>query len=209
MAKYVNETILRQTPLQMELREVTHKLPEGHMQISPDQGTLLSLLVQISGTKKALEIGTFTGYSGLCIAAAMPPDGKLICCDVSEKYTSIAREYWQKAGLASKITLHLAPALETTAKLLKDGAAESFDLVFIDADKDPYPQYYEAALKLLKPGGLVIMDNVVAGGEQAARPGYDLTTHPMHALNTKIINDNRVDAMIVTSGAGFMVARKR
>ncbi len=209
VARYVNEEMLREPDVQKRLRAETAGIPHGGMQISSDQGALLSLLVKLIGAKKAIEIGTFTGYSALCVALALPADGKLIACDISEEWTAIGRRYWREAGVAGKIDLRLAPALKTVETLLLQGGAGTFDFAFIDADKEAYDAYYEGVLKLLRPGGLIAMDNVLGSGPNSESADYDPATSKMHALNLKIRDDARVDAMIATVGAGFMLVRKR
>lgn len=206
VARYVNVDMLRETDLQKRLREETASLPNGRMQISPDQGAFLSMLVKLMNVKRALEIGTFTGYSGLAIASALPADGKLVCLDISDEYTQVARRYWAEAGVAGKIDLRIAPALDSLAKLLTEG--RPFDLVFIDADKDNYPAYYEQSLKLLRPNGLILLDNMLDGkSDDPAK--FDPVTGPRHALNMQLRNDDRVEVMVAMIGGGLVMARKR
>lgn len=207
LARYVNETITQETELQRQLRAETALLPNGGMQISADQGAFLAFLVKVIGARRALEIGTFTGYSALCIASALPAGGELVACDISEEWTRIARRYWQEAGVAGRITLRLAPALETLAALLEEGAG-SFDFAFIDADKASYDAYYEAALALLRPGGVIALDNMLpeAVWDEASRGPMARAVHP---VNLKIRDDGRVDTSLATIGAGLMLARKR
>jgi predicted O-methyltransferase YrrM len=192
-----------------ELRERTSKLPMAMMQISPEQGALMGMLVKLIGARRAIEVGTFTGYSALCVAAALPPDGKLIACDVSAEWTSIGREYWAKAGVDKKIELKLAPAVETLDALLSAGEAGRFDFAFIDADKSNYDAYYERILKLLRHGGLVGIDNVLWGGRVANRSANDADTEAIRALNTKLAGDSRVDVALLPIGDGLTLARKR
>lgn len=206
-ARYVNQTIFRDSDLKQRLREETATLLRGHMQVTPDQGAFLAFLAQAIGAKRTLEIGTFTGYSALCVAEVLPPEGKLVACDVSEEWTAIARRYWKEAGLADRIELRIGPGLDTLGKLIEAG--ESFDFAFIDADKDAYDGYYEACLKLLRPGGVIVMDNVFGNPPAGVDPAdYDPATSRMHALNLKIKNDPRVALMIATIGAGMMLVRK-
>ncbi|MGE3298744.1 MAG: class I SAM-dependent methyltransferase, partial [Porticoccaceae bacterium] len=155
---YLLEVSLRESDLLQELRERTRQMPEARMQIAPEQGQFMTLLARLLGVRQALEIGVFTGYSALCVAAALPADGRLIACDISAEYTRIAQEYWARAGVADRIDLRLAPASVTLAALLAEGAADSFDLAFIDADKTGYAGYYEQCLALLRPGGLIVVD---------------------------------------------------
>ena len=206
---YLNETLAKETPLQRRLREETRKLPMGVMQIGPDQGAFLALLVRLLGARRALEIGTFTGYSALAVAAALPADGKLIACDVSREWTDIARRYWREAGLAERIELQLGPALATLDDLLQQGQAGDFDFAFIDADKTGYDAYYERVLRLLRQGGLVAIDNVLWSGAVADPARNDADTAALKALNLKIRDDVRVDAVLVSIGDGVMLARKR
>ncbi len=208
VARYVNETIVRETPIQQRLRAQTARMANGGMQISPDQGAFLSLLVKLNGTHRAIEIGTFTGYSALCIASALPADGRLICCDVSAEWTAIGRRHWQEANLDRRIDLRIGPATGTLDQLLKEGQAGSFDFAFIDADKEAYDAYYESALTLLRPGGLVVLDNVLRAGK-VADANQDPATKVIHHLNLKIRDDQRVDAALATIGDGLMLARKR
>jgi caffeoyl-CoA O-methyltransferase len=207
LARYVNETLVQESDLQQRLRAETARLPAAGMQIAVDQGAFLAFLVRLIGARRALEVGTFTGYSALCIAAALPPEGELIACDISEEWTRIARRYWREAGVAARITLRLAPAQETLAALVEE-AAGTFDFAFIDADKESYAAYYEACLALLRPGGLIALDNMLPDGvwDEAARGPMARAVHP---VNLAIRDDARVDASPATIGAGMMLARKR
>ena len=207
--RYVGDKITAQTPLQRRLRAETAKLPNGLMQISADQGALLTLLARAIGARRAIEIGTFTGYSALAIAAALPADGKLVCCDMSKEWTDVARRYWAEAGLAQKIELRLAPALDTVRELLRKPGAGAFDFAFIDADKTNYDAYYEACLKLVRTGGMITLDNMLWGGQVSDPTAHDADTDALRALNLKIRDDARVDACLLTVGDGVMVARKR
>jgi predicted O-methyltransferase YrrM len=207
--QYVNGFITRETPVQSRLRAETAALPEARMQIGPDQGAFLALLIHLIGARRALEIGTFTGYSALAVASALPPDGRLITCDVSEKWTAIARRTWQEAGVAGRIDLRLGPATETLAGLLRDGGGGTFDFAFIDADKESYDAYYEACLGLLRPGGLIAIDNVLWSGAVADPSAVDAETEAIRALNRKVRDDGRVEACLLTVGDGVMLARKR
>jgi len=206
--EYLLQFGARESELLKELRSETAKLPAAGMQIGPDQGAFMAMLVELTGAKLALEVGTFTGYSSLCIAGALPADGKLICCDVSEEYTTIARNYWRRAGLESKIELRLGPALATLDALIETGAP-AFDFAFIDADKTNYANYYERALQLLRPGGLIAIDNVLWGGAVADPADNDADTKAIRALNEKVRNDERVSLSLVPIGDGVTLARKR
>ena len=191
------------------LRVETATLPQAGMQIGPDQAAFLALLVRSIGAQRCLEIGTFTGYSALAIAAALPDTGKLVCCDISEEWTAIARRYWQDAGVAARIEMRLAPALVTLRDLLARDGEGSYDFAFIDADKSGYDSYYEASLKLLRPGGLIALDNMLWSGRVADAQQHDTDTDAIRALNAKIHADTRVEAALLTVGDGVMVVRKR
>ena len=206
---YLLKVSLREQPLLAELRAETAKLPMAGMQISPEQGQFMALLAETIGARRAIEVGTFTGYSALCVALALPPGGKLIACDISEEFTAVARRYWAKAGIADRIELRLAPALDTLRSLLAGGAAGSFDFAFIDADKTQYDAYYEAILKLLRPGGLVTIDNVLWSGAVADGRKRDRDTVALRALNEKLKTDKRISLSMLPIGDGLTLARKR
>jgi len=207
--RYLGEVIARETPLQRRLRAETAALPNGGMQIGADQGAFFAMLVSLIGARRALEIGTFTGYSALAVASALPEDGILVACDVSDEWTRVARRYWTEAGVSSRIDLRLGPASETLASLLREGASTSFDFAFIDADKPAYDAYYEACLKLVRPGGLIAIDNVLWSGAVAEAEAHDADTDALRALNLKIRDDARVESCLLTVGDGVMLARKR
>ncbi len=206
---YFLSVSLREHPALKALREETATHPMGQMQISPEQGQLMALLVKFGGVRRAIEIGVFTGYSALAVALALPPDGQLIACDVSEEYTAIARRYWAKAGVADRIDLRLAPALETLEALLSAGEAGSFDLVFIDADKSNYDAYYERSLQLVRTGGLIAIDNVLWYGRVADPTVTDNRTEKIRSLNAKLHQDDRIDLSLIPIGDGLSLARKR
>lgn len=206
--QYVSGLITRETPLHARLRAETAALPQAGMQIGADQGAFLALLARLIGARYALEIGTFTGMSALAVAAALPADGRLISCDVSEEWTGIARRYWREAGLDGRIELRLGPARDTLRDLLHERGAGSFDFAFIDADKPAYDAYYEACLGLVRPGGLIVLDNMLWHGAVADPGDREATTEIMRALNLKIRDDPRVESCLVTLGDGVMVARK-
>jgi predicted O-methyltransferase YrrM len=206
---YLLDVSLRESDLLQELRERTRQMPEARMQIAPEQGKFMTLLARLLGVRKALEIGVFTGYSALCVAAALPADGRLIACDISAEYTRIAQEYWARAGVADRIDLRLAPASETLAALLAEGAAGSFDLAFIDADKTGYAGYYEQCLALLRPGGLIVVDNVLWNGRVLDTASADEDTRAIQAFNRRIHKDVRVDLSLVPIGDGLSLLRKR
>jgi O-methyltransferase len=205
---YVSEVMTRQTPVQRRLREATAALPDARMQIGADQGAFLAMLVRLTGARRALEVGTFTGYSALAVALALPDDGKLIACDVSEEWTAVGRRHWEEAGVAAKIDLRIGPALDTLAALLEGGAG-TFDLAFLDADKQEYDAYYEACLKLVRPGGVIAVDNTLWGGDVADPDVSDPDTDAIRALNLKVRDDPRVDGCLLTVGDGVLLARKR
>jgi predicted O-methyltransferase YrrM len=207
--RYVAQEMAHETQTQKQLRAETARLPQAGMQIGADQGALLALLARTIGTRMAVEIGTFTGYSALCVAAALPAGGKLVCCDISEEWTGIARRYWKQAGLADRIELRLAPALQTLAALRAEHGEGTFDFAFIDADKSAYDGYYEACLGLIRGGGLIALDNVLWSGNVADPNVHDADTDALRALNAKIRDDRRVDACLLTVGDGVMLARKR
>src|SRR5213593_1260703 len=206
--RYVSGEVTRETALQRRLRAETATLPHAGMQISADQGAFLALLARTIGARHALEIGTFTGYSALAVAAALPDDGKLNCCEVNEEWTNIARRYWAEAGLAERIELRLGPAIDTLTTLLRTGSDGAFDFAFIDADKTSYDTYYEVCLKLLRPGGVIALDNMLWAGSVADPSAHDADTDALRSLNAKIRDDTRVDACLVTIGDGVMLARK-
>ncbi len=207
--RYVTQDIARESDIQKKLRAETARLREAGMQIGADQGALLALLARTIGARKAVEIGTFTGYSALAVASALPAGGRLFCCDVSEEWTAIARRYWKEAGVAERIDLRLAPALKTLAALRAEHGAGSFDFAFIDADKSSYDAYYEACLDLIRVGGLIALDNMLWSGNVADPNVRDADTDALRALNAKIRDDRRVDASLLSVGDGLMLARKR
>jgi len=206
---YLLSHSLREHPLLAELRNETAKLPEHGMQISPEQGQFMQLLIKLMGARRALEIGTFTGYSSLAVALALPADGEIVCCDVSEDFTRLARRYWEKAGVAGKVTLKIAPALQTLDGLLAAGQAGRFDFCFIDADKENYLGYYERALKLLRQGGLIAVDNVLWGGDVADPEAKGHSLRGIRAINDALHGDERIDLAMLPIGDGLTLARKR
>ncbi|HZL60655.1 MAG TPA: class I SAM-dependent methyltransferase [Stellaceae bacterium] len=206
---YVVANSVRETAVMKKLREETAALPGAGMQIPPEQGQFMAFLAKLTRARRCLEIGTFTGYSALWVAGALPADGTMICCDVDPKVTAIARRYWDEAGIASKIELRLAPALDTLAALVASGAAGTFDLVFIDADKENYDAYYEQSLKLLRPDGLAIFDNMLWGGSVIDPRKRDRDTLALKALNAKLGQDERVDISLLYIGDGVTLLRKR
>jgi predicted O-methyltransferase YrrM len=206
---YLRTVVARESPLQQRLRAETSRLPMGGMQIGADQGVLLAFLVRLIGAKNAIEVGTFTGYSALAVAGALPAGGRLVCCDVSDEWTAIARRYWAEAGVADRIELHLRPAQETLAELLQRNGAGAFDFAFIDADKTAYDAYYEACLALLRPGGLIAIDNVLWSGTVADPTDQRPDTAALRAITAKVRDDSRVDACLLSIGDGVLIARKQ
>ena len=206
---YLHKVSLREAEPLRRLREETAKLPAAGMQISPDQGQFMALLVRLIGARRCLEIGTFTGYASLAVALALPAEGRVVCCDVSEEYTAIARRAWASAGIAAKIELHIAPARTTLNKLRAAGQRGSFDFAFIDADKESYDDYYEASLELVRQGGLIAIDNVLWNGAVADEKQQDADTNALRALNRKLHDDQRVDISMLPIGDGLTLARIR
>jgi predicted O-methyltransferase YrrM len=206
---YLLDVSLRETPVLKRLRDETQALPMARWQVAPEQGQFLALLVKLTGARRLLEIGTFTGYSALCMAAALPDDGSLICCDMPGDYNATARRYWQEAGLSDRIDLRLAPALETLAELERQGQGGQFDLVFIDADKANYPTYLECALRLLRVGGLAVFDNTLWSGRVLEEHPQSADTRAIQALNCALKDDSRVDLSLLPLGDGLTLCRKR
>jgi predicted O-methyltransferase YrrM len=206
---YLLKTTVREPEVLARLRRETAQLSNARMQISPEQGQLMGLLIELTGATRALEVGVFTGYSSTVVALALPPGGKLVACDVSEEWTNIARRYWREAGVETKIELHVQPALRTLDALLETGQAGSFDFAFIDADKVAYDAYYERCLTLLRNGGLLAVDNTLWSGAVADERDQGDSTLAIRALNLKIAADSRVTASLVPIGDGLYLARKR
>jgi len=206
---YLVRTGVREHPVLAELRRSTAEMPNANMQIAPEEGALLAMLVRVLPARRILEVGTFTGYSSTAMALAQPPDGRVVCCDVSVEFTDVARRAWADAGVADRISLRLAPALETLDALLAAGEVGSYDLAFIDADKPNYDAYYERALQLVRPGGLVAIDNVLWSGRVADPSDHDESTEVIRALNAKIAVDERVDVAMVPIADGLTLARVR
>jgi predicted O-methyltransferase YrrM len=206
---YLQAVSVREPAILTELRQETAQHPMSQMQIAPEQGQFMALLVQLIGAKKTLEVGVFTGYSALAVALALPANGRVVACDVSEDYTAIARRYWQRAGVADRIELHIAPALDSLDGFLTEGQANTFDFAFIDADKSNYDGYYERALQLVRVGGLIAIDNVLWGGDVADPAVQDQRTQKIRALNQKIHQDERVTMCLVPIADGLTLAIKR
>jgi caffeoyl-CoA O-methyltransferase len=205
---YLLDHSLREHPEQTALREATRSHPRANMQISPEQGQFMSLLVKLIGARRTIEIGTFTGYSALTVALALPAEGKILACDISTEYTAIGKPCWQCAGVADKIELVIAPAAETLDARIAAGESGHYDFAFIDADKTGYDAYYERCLQLVRAGGLIAIDNTLWGGD-VARPAEDEDTRALQALNDKLHHDERVDIALLPIGDGLSLARKR
>lgn len=207
--EYLLAASLRETDLQRRLREETAANPSARMQIAPEQGQFMGLIARMIGARRCLEVGVFTGYSSLAVALALPDDGRIVACDVSEEWTAVARRYWQAAGVAHKVELRLAPAIETLDALIAAGEAGAYDLAFIDADKTNYLAYYERVLMLLRPGGMVMTDNTLWSGRVADPEVGDADTVALRHYNEHLHRDERVDLSLVPIGDGLTLARKR
>jgi predicted O-methyltransferase YrrM len=206
---YIVRVGVPEIPAQTALRERTGELAQANMQVSADEGAFLAMLVRLTGAKRIVEVGTFTGYSALAMALALPDDGMLIACDVSREWTAIGEEYWAQAGVTDRIDLRIAPGTETLASLLAEGAAGSFDMAFIDADKESYDAYYEYCLALIRPGGLICVDNVLWGGSVLSTDDDRPATQAIRAFNQARSTDERVDRVLITVGDGVTMLRKR
>lgn len=208
LMQYVHDHSAHEHPAQLGLREATRSHPHAGMQISADQGQLMALLIKLIGARRTIEVGVFTGYSALTVALALPPDGRVLACDISDEYTRIGKPFWQQAGVRDKIDLVLGPALATLDSRLDKGEAGHYDFAFIDADKASYDGYYERCLQLLRPGGLIALDNMLWSGA-VAQPAKDDDTRALQALNDKLHGDERIDMALLTVGDGLALARKR
>ena len=209
LRKYMLNVSFRDDEILRQLREETLTLKEAQMQISPEQGAFLSILTKILNAKKTLDIGVFTGYSSLVVARELPNDGLVVACDTSIEWTSIAKKYWKLAGVDNKVDLHLAPAKETLEKLIEDGQASTYDFSFIDADKINYQSYYENSLILLKPGGIIAIDNVLWSGQVIDQTDFEPATRAIRSFNEKLYQDNRVSISMVPIGDGLTLAYKK
>lgn len=209
LQSYVDGHCAPEHPVLAELRRATAGMPHAQMQIGPDQGALLALLAKLLGARRTIEVGVFTGYSSLAVALALPADGKVVACDISEEWTSMARRYWEKAGVAAKIDLRLGRATKTLDALLEAGEAGRYDFAFIDADKASYLAYYERCLKLLRAGGLVAVDNTLWSGAVIDAKDRSEDTEAIRAFNDAVHRDERVDVALLTVGDGVTLARKR
>ena len=206
---YILASSLRESPVLAQLRAETATLPMAVMQIAPEQGQFMALLIKLMGARRAIEVGVYTGYSALAVAEALPDDGLLVACDINVETTAIAQRYWQQAGVAHKIDLRLAPAAQTLQALLDDGQASSFDFAFIDADKTGYSEYYELCLALLRPGGLIVVDNVLWGGAVLETSTDDDDTGAIQQFNAQLAVDQRVDLSLLPLADGLSLLRKR
>jgi predicted O-methyltransferase YrrM len=206
--EYLVSVSVRETAAQRRLREVTASLPQARMQISPEQGQLLGLLVRLLDARRVVEVGTFTGYSALCMALALPEDGRLVTCDTSREWTDVAREFWHEDGVEDRIELRLGPAIDTLDELLRSGGAGRFDLAFVDADKPSYQAYYERCLRLLRPRGLLLVDNVLWSGRVADPAERDSDTEAIRGLNARLRDDSRVVPALLPIGDGLAMALK-
>ena len=207
--EYLLSVSLRESEVLKRLREETADHPRSHMQIAPEQGQFLQFLVQIIGARRTLEIGVFTGYSALAVAEVLPPNGEILACDISEEYTQVARRYWEEAGVQDKIDLRIAPAADTLSELLEAGEDGTFDFAFIDADKETYDTYYEQSLKLLRPGGVIALDNVFRGGRVADPDTTEESVQAIQDLNEKLHEDDRIDLTVLPIADGVTLAMKR
>lgn len=209
LQRYLVEHSVREPQVMRELREETAKLPMALMQIGPDQAQFMQLLVKLVGARRCLEIGVFTGYSSLAVALALPPDGRIVACDVSEEWTAIARRYWEKAGVAGRIDLRMGPALETLDALIAQGGAGTFDFAFIDADKGNYLAYYERCLALTRRGGLIAVDNTLWSGDVADPRNEKGDTVSLRRFNDALHGDERIDVSLLPVGDGLTLALKK
>ncbi|MEC9330036.1 MAG: class I SAM-dependent methyltransferase, partial [Pseudomonadota bacterium] len=200
---------LRESDACRQLREETASMKMGMMQVSPEQGQFMAFLVQLTGARRALEVGTFTGYSALCVAQALPSDGQLVCCDVSEEWTSVGQKYWQEGGVSDRIDLKIGPAVDTLQALREGGEEGTYDFAFIDADKENYLNYYESVLSLLRPGGLLLIDNVLWGGSVVDPEKNDDDTNAIRSLNRHLLKDDRVVLSMLPVGDGLTLAMKK
>jgi predicted O-methyltransferase YrrM len=207
--KYMLASSLREAPLLRKLREETANRPEARFQITPEYGQFMAFLVQLMGAQRTLEIGVYTGYSSLAVALALPADGRIVACDINEEYTSIAQQYWKAAGVDHMIDLRLKPAMETLRELLTQGQQSRFDFAFIDADKSSYEGYYECVLELLRPGGLIMVDNVLWSGRVCDPSDQTVDTVALRAFNKKLLTDSRVSLSMLPLGDGVTLALKR
>lgn len=209
LAAYVVEVGTREPDVLTRLREETAAIPQHGMQVAPEEGAFLAMLVELTGARRCIEVGTFTGYSSTAVALALPEDGQLVCCDVSEDWTSVARRYWAEAGVIGKVDLRIGPAADTLDRLLADGEEATYDFAFVDADKAGYDGYYERLLRLVRPGGLIALDNTLWSGKVIEPDSDDKDTRAIRALNAKLAVDDRVSLSLVPIADGVTLARRR
>ncbi len=209
LAAYVVKVGTREPDVLARLREETAAIPQHNMQIAPEQGAFLALLVELIGARRCIEVGTFTGYSSTAVALALPEDGQIVCCDVSEEWTSLARKYWAEAGVSGKVDLRIAPATETLDQLVAGGQEATYDFAFVDADKAGYDAYYERLLRLIRPGGLIVFDNMLWGGDVLDTDPSDEDTKALQALNAKLARDERITLCLLPVADGVTLARRR
>jgi predicted O-methyltransferase YrrM len=209
LAGYVIEVGAREPHVLARLREETAAIPQHGMQIAPEEGAFLAMLVELTGARRCIEVGTFTGYSSLAVALALPDDGSVVCCDVSEEWTAVARRYWSDAGVADRIDLRIAPASETLDALIADGGEAAYDFAFVDADKTGYDGYYERLLRLVRPGGLIVLDNMLWGGAVIDPEADDGDTDAIRSLNRKLATDERISLCLLPIADGVTLVRKR
>jgi predicted O-methyltransferase YrrM len=209
LAAYVVEVGAREPEVLARLREETAAIPQHGMQIAPEEGAFLAMLAELTGSRRCIELGTFTGYSSTAVALRLPEDGRMVCCDVSEEWTSVARKYWAEAGVSDKIDLRIGPASETLDGLLADGGEGSYDFAFVDADKSGYDGYYERLLRLVRTGGLIAFDNTLRDGEVLHPDVEDEDTRAIQALNRKLADDDRISVCLLPIADGVTLARCR
>ena len=209
ISDYLLSVSLREPPILRRLREETASHPQARFQVSPEQGQFMALVIQMLGARRTLEVGVFTGYSSLAVALALPPDGQIVACDINEQFTFVARRYWREAGVDHMIDLRIRPAMETLTELLARGERGRFDFAFLDADKTSYEGYYECALELLRPGGLIMVDNVLWSGRVIDPSDQTPDTVALRAFNKKLLADSRVTLSMIPLGDGVTLALKR
>jgi predicted O-methyltransferase YrrM len=209
ISDYLLSVSLREPPILRRLREETASHPQARFQVSPEQGQFMALIIQLMGAQRTLEVGVFTGYSSLAVALALPPDGQIIACDINEQFTFVARRYWREAGVDHMIDLRIRPAMETLTELIAQGQRGRFDFAFLDADKTSYEGYYECALELLRPGGLIMVDNVLWSGRVIDSSDQTPDTVALRAFNKKLLTDSRVSLSMIPLGDGVTLAVKR
>jgi predicted O-methyltransferase YrrM len=209
LQQYIADVSLRETPLQKELREITANMPQANMQIAAEQGQFMALMAKLIKAKNVIEVGVFTGYSSLAVALALPEDGNIVACDIDKEWTDIAQTFWAKAGVSHKIGLRLAPAIETLQQLINEGRSGEFDMAFIDADKISYADYFELCLELMRPGGIILIDNVLWDGAVVDTNDQTEDTVAIRSFNRSLHNDERIDLSMIPVADGLTLAVKR